>query len=623
MDRNSLIGFALITLILVFFYFINKPSKQEVEAQKRAQDSITHLQDSLSLLKTSKTENYTDSNKNVVDSVSSVKKELPGEFDDFSSGVNNILTLENDFIKIMVSSKGGSIVYAELKKYRTWDGRPLILFDSNDGSFGYQFSYQNQVLNTQDLYFSTKSENISLNGIDSGTVAFKIELDSNRYLEHVFSLKGNDYMVGMKINMVGFDKVIPASVSYIDISWNTKIRQTERSAGNSKMLGTAPTIYYRYAGEKPDKIQETKDITKDISGKIQWIGFQQHFFSQTMINRENFIRGWVKTEAIKDDLKYLKSMEATVSLPFTHKAVEHYSLDFYYGPSQFATLKKYKLLLESQISLGKGIIRVINVGVVIPTFNFLSKFMGNFGIIILILTIIIKVVLLPLTYKSYQSTAKMRILKPEIDAIKEKVGKDQTKLQTETMKLYRNAGVSPLGGCLPMLLQMPVLIALFRFFPSSIELRQEAFLWATDLSSYDSIWNFPNGFSIPFYGDHVSLFTILMTISTLIYTRMNSKMMTGNDAMAKQMQILQYVMPIMFLGFFNNYSAGLSYYYFLANVFTFGQQYIFKLAINEDKLRDKIEENKKKKASKPKSGWTKRLEDLQKQQRQRLQQVKK
>jgi YidC/Oxa1 family membrane protein insertase len=227
-------------------------------------------------------------------------------------------------------------------------------------------------------------------------------------------------------------------------------------------------------------------------------------------------------------------------------------------------------------------------------------------------------ILLPLTYKSYLSTAKMRLLKPELDILKEKVGKDQAKMQQEQMKLYRQAGVSPMGGCLPMLLQMPILIALFRFFPSSIELRQESFLWAHDLSTYDSIWTF--GY-VPLldkiYGDHVSLFTVLMTISTLIYTRMNSQMMGGgNDAMGKQMKIIQYVMPIMFLGFFNNYSAGLSYYYFLANIITFGQQYLFKQFVNEDKLRKKIEMNKKKKTGKGKSKWQQRLEDMQKQQRQ-------
>jgi len=624
MDRNSLIGFAIITAILVGFYFINKPSQSEIEAQKRAQDSVIAIQDSVKKISEQAQKVQTLSADSIPQTEKTAEiKTLPDEFARFSDGNYQLVTVENDLLKLKISPKGAKVVYIELKKYKTFDGRPLVLRDSNDGNFGYQFSYQNQILNSEDLIFAVKNGNFAVTQNDSTSVVFEIVIDSTRILRHIYSIKGNDYKIGLSISMQGFDKVIPVSVSYIDLYWTTKIRQTERFAGNQKMMGTAPTIFYKYADEKPDKISETKNVSKDISGKIQWLAFQQHFFSQTMINRSHFIRGMVKSEILENQLSYLKKMEATVSLPFTHKPLEEYNLEFYYGPNHFATLKKYDLKLENQISLGKGIIRVINVGVVIPTFNFLSKFMGNFGVIILLLTIIIKIVLLPLTYRSYLSTAKMRILKPEIDAIKEKVGKDAAKLQTETMKLYRNAGVSPLGGCLPMLLQMPVLIALFRFFPSSIELRQEAFLWATDLSSYDSIWDFPNGFSIPFYGDHVSLFTLLMTISTLIYTRMNSKMMTGNDAMAKQMQIIQYVMPIMFLGFFNNYSAGLSYYYFLANMLTFGQQYLFKLAINENKLRNKIEENKKKKASKPKSSWTQRLENLQKQQRQKMQQVKK
>jgi YidC/Oxa1 family membrane protein insertase len=274
--------------------------------------------------------------------------------------------------------------------------------------------------------------------------------------------------------------------------------------------------------------------------------------------------------------------------------------------------------LHRIIPLGWGIFGWVNKIIVIPVFNYLSGFISNFGIIILILTIFIKIILLPLTYKSYQSQAKMKILKPELDEIKAKMGKDMGKLQAEQMKLYKRAGVSPLGGCLPMLLQMPILIAMFRFFPSSIELRQEAFLWAKDLSTYDSIWNFPNGFSIPFYGDHVSLWTLLMTISTIIYTRMNNDMMaTGGDA-AKQMKIISYIMPVMFLGFFNSYSSALSYYYFLANVLTFGQQYLFKIAMDENKLRSKIEANKLKKTEMKKSRWVQRMEDLQRQRTQQM-----
>lgn len=622
MDRNSLIGFALISLVLVVFYFINKPTPAELEARKLAQDSILHAQDSLKKISEERKKSAITDTVNTNDEQKQARL-LPEVFQRNLNKKTEFITLENNLLRIKISTKGAKVVYAELKKYKTFNQNPLILLDSVDGDMGYQFVFENQVINSSDLNFEIVRKD---SNSEKQSVVFRFNLDSSSFIEHIFTMYPGNYMLDFDVTLVGFDDIIPRTISYIDMYWKTKIRQTERLNYNSKLIGTAPTIHYRYKDEKPEKLSENKDVQQDISlGKIEWVAFKQHFFTQTLIStKNNFLRGMVKTEGIQNDSVYQRKMEAILSINYAHKPKEEYHFNLLYAPNHFKTLSSYHLKLENQINLGKGIIRWINVGIVIPTFNILSNAIGNYGLIILLLTIIIKVILLPLTYRSYLSTAKMRILKPEIDAIKEKVGKDAAKLQAETMKLYRSAGVSPMGGCLPMLLQMPVLIALFRFFPASIELRQESFLWAKDLSTYDSIWNFPNNFSIPFYGDHVSLFTILMTISTLIYTRMNSKMMgSGNDAMAKQMQILQYIMPIMFLGFFNNYSAGLSYYYFLANIFTFGQQYLFKIAINENKLRQRIEENKKKKSSKPKSKWQQRLEELQKQQSQRVSQSKK
>ena len=290
-------------------------------------------------------------------------------------------------------------------------------------------------------------------------------------------------------------------------------------------------------------------------------------------------------------------------------------MSMYFGPNHYKTLKQYDLALEKQIPLGWGIFGWVNRFCVIPVFNFLSGFNLNYGIIILILTVLIKIVLLPLTYKAYLSTAKMKVLKPEVDEINLKFGTDDPmKKQQTVMALYRKAGVNPLGGCLPMLLQMPILIAMFRFFPSSIELRQQPFLWATDLSTYDSIYNF--GFEIPFYGDHVSLFTLLMTVSTIIYTRMNNQL-TGDNPQMAQMKWIMYLMPIVFLGVFNNYAAGLSYYYFLANMLTFGQQWLIKRFVDEDAIHRKIQENKKKPESAKKSSFQQKLETMAKQQQQR------
>ncbi|MFC2114280.1 membrane protein insertase YidC [Bacteroidota bacterium] len=627
MDRNSIIGFFLIAAILIGFYFVNKPSEQEIAETQRKADSIMAVQDSLKRIEIRNPAVADSSVFQEIDSAQIIedkKSVLPVEFASFATGPDHQYTLENELLKVRVSPKGGRISSVELKNYKTYSGEPLVLFDGDEQEFGYQFSASNQIVQTKDLFFSIEGDNALVSENDSASISMFIKLDDYRYIEHKVTLYGNSYLVGFQINMVGLDQVIPKTLSYIDLTWKTNTRYLERKAKkNNRIIGSNPTVYYRYVNEKPDRLNDAKDEKEDLVGKVQWVALKQHFFTQTLITSTSFISGQVQSETLEND-NFQRKLSATLVLPFNHNPEQSYNMKFYYGPNHYKTLKKFKLELEEQVFLGRNILRLVNVGVVIPVFNFLSKYIANYGIIIFLLTLIIKIILLPLTYRSFLSTAKMKVLKPELDELKEKVGKDQVKMQQEQLKLYRQAGVSPMGGCLPMVLQMPILIALFRFFPSSIELRQQGFLWAHDLSTYDSIWDFPNAFSIPFYGDHISLFTLLMTISTLIYTKMNSQMMGGggNDAMAKQMKIIQYVMPIMFLGFFNNYSAGLSYYYFLANMITFGQQYLFKQFINEDKLRKKIEDNKKKKSGKSKSKWQQRLEDLQKQQRQQSSQRK-
>ena len=335
-----------------------------------------------------------------------------------------------------------------------------------------------------------------------------------------------------------------------------------------------------------------------------------------MIAKEAFENGNLKSFELEKPPyeKYLKSMDALVALPFNRNGQNNIPLSFYFGPNKFYTLKSYGLELERQIPIGWGffLLAWINEWIVIPVFNWLGGYGWNYGIVILVLTIMLKIALFPIAYKTYLSSAKMRVLKPEVDEISKKFPKkeDAMKKQQAVMSLYRKAGANPASGCVPMLLQMPILFAMFRFFPSSIELRQQPFLWATDLSSYDSILSLP--WNIPFYGDHVSLFTLLMTISTVMYTYMNNQMMGSQTTQLPGMKTMMYIMPIMFLGIFNNYASGLSYYYFLANIITFGQMFVFRYAINEDKLRARIEANKKK-PEKKKSAFQKRLEEAAKQ----------
>jgi YidC/Oxa1 family membrane protein insertase len=373
------------------------------------------------------------------------------------------------------------------------------------------------------------------------------------------------------------------------------------------------TIYYKFLGDDVDYLSENKNGNKDLPTRVNWIGFKQQFFTSVLIADRGFANGKISTMVNDSITRGIKTCSAQITIPFDENSKQSFPMRMYFGPNHFKTLKSYHLDLEHQIPLGWSspyILGWINRIAVIPVFNWLSSFGMNYGIIILILTILLKIVLFPIAYKTYLSSAKMRVLKPEIDEINKKIPKEKTmERQQATMALYKKAGVNPLAGCIPMLLQMPILIAFYRFFPASIELRQQSFLWATDLSAYDSILNL--GFNIPFYGDHVSLFTLLMTVSTIFYTKLNNQLM-GSQAQMPGMKFMTYAMPIMFLGFFNNFAAGLSYYYFLANMLTFLQMWVIRRSVNEEAIHMKIQENKKR-PEKKKSGFQKRLEDMAKQ----------
>jgi YidC/Oxa1 family membrane protein insertase len=368
------------------------------------------------------------------------------------------------------------------------------------------------------------------------------------------------------------------------------------------------TIYYKYFKDEVDKLNARSDKDKEekISTKIKWIAFKHQFFSSVLIHDEAFSSGHVKYNVLSDTSRYLKKFIANATLPLNDKNKSLLSFDLYFGPNHFNTLKQYEYELPELVQLGGWILKWINRFAIIPIFNFLDNYISNYGIIILLLTIIIKIVLFPLTYRSYASMAKMKVLKPQIDEINKKIPKEKAmERQQAQMKLYRKAGVSPMGGCLPLLLQMPILIAMYRFFPSSIELRQESFLWATDLSTYDSILNLP--FEIPFYGDHVSLFTILMTITTIITMRFSNQASASSSQMPG-MKSMMYVMPVMLLFVLNNFSSALTYYLFLSNLITVGQNAVSKRFINEEEILKKINENKKK--PQKKSNFQNKLEKM-------------
>ena len=597
-DKNSLTGFVLMFLILLVFNFYFLPTNEEVSEKN---DLIPN-------------EEVLIKENEIVDKKEQVtKKELEKKYGIFSKSADSEIqnyVLENEKIKVILSNKGGRISSVTIKegpnkkKYKTYNGEDLKIFNSDSSLFNLNFSTGISI-NTSELFFKPTQ-------ISDKEITLRLDVDSSHFIDFSYKLN-QDYLVDFDINLIGMNEIIPNELNFMNLQWQMKTPQTEKSKDNQDMY---TGIYYQYFADKDDIDYlgyTTSDDNEKIKNKISWVAMQQQFFSSILVAKNGLKN--VELSSKKEEFSnYVKDLSAEFEIEYNHDPYEKVEFQFYFGPNHYKQLQSYNRNFEKIIPLGWGIFGWVNKYIIINIFDFLSKYFTNYGLIILLLTIIIKLALSPFTYKAYLSQAKMKVLKPEIDKINEKhKSKDPMKAQQETMSFYRKAGVNPMGGCLPMLFQFPILIAMFRFFPASIELRSEAFLWADDLSAYDSILDLP--FEIPFYGDHVSLFTLLMTISTLLYTRMNTQMASGQMA---QMKWMMYLMPVMFLGFFNNYAAGLSYYYFLANMFTFSQMFLMKRFVNEGALLQEIEENKKK--PRKKSKFQKRLEEMQKMQEQKMKQ---
>ena len=598
-DKNSLIGLLLMGFILIIFNTYFFPQVEVAKTEKKDTTEIVTTTVNEVQIEQSKTEIIADA---IVDSLFNQQfVNQYGVFANTAIGTEKESVLENEKLKITFSNKGGRITSVILKEFQTHDSLPLQLFDTDSSRFNLQFSV-GKPINAENLFFVAKQ--------NGNALSMKLMADANHYVEYIYTIT-DDYLIDFDIHLVGMENLIPSGVNYMNLEWQMKTPQTEKSKSNQDMY---TGIQYQYSADKEvDYLSFTSDDEEKINARLNWVAFKQQFFSAIIITKDGFEKPTHLESEKNENSKYIKNLSAQFELPYQHKNNEQLNFQFYFGPNHYKTLKSYNAGFEKLIPLGWGIFGWVNQYIIINLFDFLSKYMSNYGLIILLLTIIIKLALSPFTYKAYLSQAKMKVLKPEIDKITEKhKKKDPMKSQQETMALYRKAGVNPMGGCLPMLFQFPILIAMFRFFPASIELRQKSFLWADDLSSYDSIMSLP--WDIPFYGDHVSLFTLLMTVSTIMYTRMNSQSMGGQ---MEQMKWIMYLMPIMFLGFFNNYAAALSYYYFLANIFTFSQQYFMKRFIDEDAILAQLEANKKKPA-KPKSKFQKKLEDMQRKQEQQM-----
>ena len=639
MNKNSIIGIILIIGILVGWTIWVTPSKEEIARQREIQDSIyqvnraRYIQDSIRFVEAQNAaeQQLMAQPENGVAS-DAVMRDKYGVFATTATGEEKLYTIENDVLKMTLTTKGAFVKTVELKDYKTWDSLPLVGFDENTSKFNLSFFASNRNINTIDLFFTPYLNNYQYDGDENIVVGEKPlvfsmraysdnltdVLNPNQYIEFTYTITKDEYMIDFDVKTVNMKNIIASNTNFVTIDWYVDLLKQEKAVDRYN----GSNVYYKFLSDDVESLSGDrggeKDGEKDLRANLKWLSFKQRFFSYSLIAKDNFNSAVVglKTDVRSKNPRYLKTMYATIDVPFdAFQDNNTMAMQYYFGPNSLKIMDKYDIGLDKQIPLGGKLVGWINRYIVVNVFDWLGSYGWNYGIVILVLTIIIKLCLMPFAYKSYQSTAKMRVLKPEIDEINAKFPNeaDNMKKQQAVMDLYKKAGASPTSGCLPMLLQLPILWAVFRFFPSSIELRQQPFLWADDLSTYDSILDL--GFNIPFYGDHVSLFTLLMTVTTILYTYINNKQMAAtNQQGMKGMKVMMYLMPIMFLGLFNSYSAGLSYYYMLVNIITFIQMYLFRVFTDEDKLRKKIELAKQKPVKK--SRFQKRLEEMQKQQQQ-------
>jgi YidC/Oxa1 family membrane protein insertase len=622
-DKKSLIGLGLIAGILGIWLWVSGPTKEQIARNKQIKDSIEFVKqaneakelEKIAALQKADTSNHATGNisEGLSDSAKAVA--INNKYKDFAVSINGTkqsFVIENELVKVYVSNKGGQIEKVELKKYhRPGQTSPLVLFSGDSTNFSMVLNAydRTQFYSTSEFYFKSVKQTAT-------SITLKLETAKPAsYIEYTYSLKPNDYLVNSDIRFVGMQNIISQTEDQLQLTWSMLYPSQEKHIIKEREVAT---VYFKQDINSEDYINPLKEEQKEINeADIKWVSFKQQFFNSTIIADKVFNKSgsFVKLGLRPNSDSVVKAVSAELGVPFNHTPSEKFAFTFYFGPNHFNTLEKYGYGLEKIVPTGWSIFSYINKWMVIPLFNSLGSL--NLGIIILILTIIVKIVLSPIAYKTYMSGARMRVLKPETDALAAKYEKnpDPMKKQQDQMALYRKAGVNPLSGCLPLLLQFPILIALFAFLPASIELRQQGFLWADDLSTYDSIWTFGD---VPFvswaYGDHVSLFAALMFVSTIFYTYFNSSLMPQQNTQMPGMKFMMYFMPVIFLAVMNRYAAGLSWYYFLANMFTFLQNWIMKKAISDAKIRAQLEQNMKKPVKV--SGFQQRLQDMAKQRQQ-------
>lgn len=638
MDKNTIIGFLLIAAIIFTFTIVNRPSKEQIEAQQRMRDSIERVEmERLALeaerLAFDSTEQSTgEKQSEVVSQFFSTGDDAAN--DSISSGsdslvvaapaVEEFITLENEKIELTLSTLGGTIHSVHLKGEKRHNGDSLYLFEGDEAHFNMELFNRNSVrLTTENQYFTP------IKTANGNSVVMRLENTPGQYIDFVYTLPADEYMMDFDIRIVGMKNGLhPESLTNLRVNWDQKIRQQEQGRQFENRFAR---LNYKYdAQSKTQQLSNTRNDKKELTEPVKWIAFKDQFFSSIIIAEKPFTNVVLSSEMLSEDKEYIKDYKAETWVPVTIDPTDDNitaSFKYYFGQNHFYTLKSYdknaesgssKLYLEELVDLGYKWLSWINKYFSIPLFNFFLKLNWGMGLIILVMTIIIKLIVLPMTYKSFKSSAKMRALRPQVQAIEAKYpGQDRDvmlKRQQATMELYNKAGASPMSGCFPMLLQMPILLAFFFFFPSAIELRQQSFLWAHDLSTFDALitWDFDIPLIGKFLGNHISIFCLLMTVVNIFYTKYNMQATDTGQGQMAGMKYMPYFMAIMMFFVLNSYPAGLNYYYFLSTLLTILFTLGFKQLLNEDKLLAQMEANKKK--PKKKSGFMARMEEAQKMQ---------
>ena len=620
MDKNTWLGFLLIAAIIIGFSMLNRPSKEELAEQQRIQDSIAmvnmaaveaqRVSDSLTML-------VQDTTTAVVMEQEDMQARFQAAYGTFAiaaQGTEQLVTLENKVLRLTLSTHGGTIQRAELLNYHANGDtiHPLSLFRGDESSMAFTLiTANNRILQTSNFYFTPIASE------DSKKVIMRLQTEQeDTYLDFIYTLS-EDYMVDFDIQANNMQTVLAQNTNSMEMAWQQLIPQQEKGRTFEERYSQ---LQYMLAGGDIEKLSESKDDSEKESARVRWIGYKDQFFSTVLIADEAFTSSEFESIVQAKHSGYIKQYSTHTSVPFDITGKQATGMRFYLGPNHYHTLKAYdddvardeRLHLNELVPLGWKIVSWINTILVIPMFDLFTSWGLHIGIVILLMTLVIKLIILPFVFVSYKSSAKMRALKPQIDAINEKYPAEKMQeRQAATMQLYQQAGVNPMSGCLPMLFQFPVLMAMFWFLPTAIELRGKSLFWAEDLSTYDAVFQW--GFEIPFLGDHLSLFCLLMTIVNVVYTYITMQSQ-ATDPNMKFMKYMMYAMPVMFLFIFNDYAAGLSYYYLVSLFFTILQTMIFRWTLNDKKMLEEIEKNKKHKAGKPKSGFMKRLEEMQREQ---------